>query len=37
MNGVPCGFFFAVMPKMGAWAFVSLPSDGIQAQGGPLT
>jgi hypothetical protein len=28
MNGVPCGYVFAVQPKMGKWALVSLPQDG---------
>lgn len=27
LNGVPFGFYFAVMPKLGAWAFVSLPTE----------
>lgn len=31
MNGVPIGYVFAVQPKMGKWAFVSLPADEVAA------
>jgi hypothetical protein len=31
MNGVPFGYVFAVQPKMGKWAFVSLPAEGLRA------
>ena len=27
MNGVPTGYMFAVMPRLGKWAFVSLSVD----------
>lgn len=29
MNGVPTGYIFAVQPKLGKWAFVSLPADAV--------
>lgn len=28
MNGVPMGYVFAVMQKMGKWAFISYPPEG---------
>lgn len=27
MNGVPCGYVFAVQEKMGKFAFISLPAS----------
>lgn len=29
MNGVPFGYTFAVMPRMGKWAFVSFPTSSL--------
>jgi hypothetical protein len=29
MNGFPFGYVFAVQPKMGKWAFVSVPSNEV--------
>lgn len=31
MNGVPSGYVFAVQPKMGKWAFVSLPTEAYRS------